>query len=532
MLRAEILLLEIKTLILNVSLSTVANELDLRMAAIQIDDLREESKFPVVFSRGVPSKRSQRNHTGGAVEVFASWLPPRGQVLSFESFLVRVADANICIDYSLISDLTDLFIRTASPPPAAYPFKFLPEMEILPVGSLRIWSFKEFLLNPLRVSLSFSPGSGQSKNFSVVHRAIASMAAVERSPLKLQALVLTKFRASRSNVWAVVMEHYKTELYREMRTIMGSAEAFGNPIGLIGSVSTGVSDLFHEPLSAIREMQGPEDVVNVADKTAKGAKSFFKNTTFGVFNSFSKLAATSAQTLSILTEDDDFIAERSDFNSKNRPSHVGDGMVVGAASFGRGILSGISGLVTKPVEGLEQDGIAGLAKGAVKGVGGFFLKPVAGLFDFAKSTADGVVSSTRDASNDSAHIRLPRMLYAHDRAIRVVNPEHSLLKWYLAQLESMPANFSYCGHVYDVQNGLLVAASAQHLVSADTNAKRLTLLVPLWRILGVTTDLDRLVLSITVQVPQSRGTSKIDLELSSVGVVKSVQQIIANSMEF
>jgi vacuolar protein sorting-associated protein 13A/C len=329
------------------------------------------------------------------------------------------------------------------------------------------------------------------------------------------------------------MEHYKTELYREMRTIMGSAEAFGNPIGLIGSVSTGVSDLFHEPLSAIREMQGPEDVVNVADKTAKGAKSFLKNTTFGVFNSFSKLAATSAQTLSILTEDDDFISERSEFNNKNRPNHVGDGVVVGAASLGRGILSGISGLVTKPVEGLEQEGIAGLAKGTVKGVGGFFLKPVAGLFDFAKSAADGVVSSTRDSANDSATVRLPRMLYSHDRSIRVVNPEHSLLRWYLGQLENMPAHFSYCGHIYDSQNGLLIAASAQHLVAADTNAKRLTLLVPLWRVLGVTTDLDRLILSINVQVPadSGRGTSRIDLELSSVAVVKSVQRIIADSME-
>jgi vacuolar protein sorting-associated protein 13A/C len=192
------------------------------------------------------------------------------------------------------------------------------------------------------------------------------------------------------------------------------------------------------------------------------------------------------------------------------------------------------------VEGLEQEGIAGFARGAFKGVGGFFLKPMAGFFDFAKSAADGVVSSTKDAALDSNQIRLPRMLYSHDRVIRVVNPEHSLLRWYLSQLESMPPNFSYSAHVYDSQNGLLIALSSEHLVAADTKNQRLCLLVPLWRVLGVTTDLDHLVLSVNVQVPpqdvsspsSAQGTSRVDFELSSVAVVKSVQQVVAKAMEW
>jgi vacuolar protein sorting-associated protein 13A/C len=286
-------------------------------------------------------------------------------------------------------------------------------------------------------------------------------------------------------------------------------------------------------MSALREYQGPEDLSNVADKTAKGAKSFFRNTAFGLFNSFSKLAATSAQTLSILAEDEEFLAERSDFHKKNKPAHFGDGVAVGATSFGRGVMSGLSGLVTKPVEGLEQAGIAGFAKGAVKGVGGFFLKPMAGFFDFAKSAADGVVSSTKDAGLDSSQVRLPRALYSHDRAIRVVNPEHSLLRWYLGQLESMPPHFAYCGHVYDNQNGLLIAASADHLVAADTNSKRLTLLVPLWRVVGVLTDMDNLVLSVNVQVPNTEvpSVSRVHFELSSVEIVKAVQQLIAKNID-
>ena len=435
----------------------------------------------------------------------------------------------------MISELTELFVHCSAQLTngVLYPNSFVPAIDALPVGSLRIWSFKELLLHQVRVNLSYVPGNGIA-NFSVFHKAISSMSNVERSPLKFNPLLLQNFRASRSNILSVISEHYKHQLYREMRTLMGSAEAFGNPIGLVKSVSTGVQDLFYEPFSAIRDMQRPEDMLNVADKTAKGAKSFLRNTAFGVFNSMSKLAATSAQTLSILTEDDAYMTERSDFNSKNKPSHLGDGMVVGAASFGRGIISGLSGLVTKPVEGLEQDGIAGFARGTVKGVGGLFLKPVAGLFDFAKSTADGVVVSTKDSSMDCPPIRLSRMLYSHDRIIKVVNPEHSLLKWYLSQLEGFPSNFTYCSHIYDSANGLLVVVGSTHLITADTQARRINLLVPIWRILGVSVRPEELILTVAIQVPDTSMTgrvSQVDMELSSAFILRNVQQLIAGAME-
>lgn len=97
-----------------------------------------------------------------------------------------------------------------------------------------------------------------------------------------------------------------------------------------------------------------------------------RNTAFGVFNSLGKIAGTAAQTMSVLTQDDEWVLldasfviivivlsrfqqDRQRFAQRNRPVHMGDGVAVGAASFGRGILSGISGLVLKPVEAVEQE---------------------------------------------------------------------------------------------------------------------------------------------------------------------------------
>ena len=116
------------------------------------------------------------------------------------------------------------------------------------------------------------------------------------------------------------------------------------------------------------------------------------------------------------------------------------------------------------------------------------------------------------------------------------------------QLEGFPGNFSYCSHVYDSANGVIVAVSSTHVVVADTQLRRISLLAPIWRILGVSADHDRLILSIIIQIPESmmdvlgsssrssseesfQGTSQFDLELSSVFILRSVQQTIAAAME-
>jgi hypothetical protein len=79
-------------------------------------------------------------------------------------------------------------------------------------------------------------------------------------------------------------------------------------------------------------------------------------------------------------------------------------------------------------------------------------------------------------------------------------------------------------------------------------------LVPIWRILGVSADHERLVLTIMILVPESMlepasskegsedgsrpgrdtrfpGTSQVDIEVSSLFVLRSVQQLIASAME-
>ena len=50
-------------------------------------------------------------------------------------------------------------------------------------------------------------------------------------------------------------------------------------------------------------------------------------------------------------------------------------------SIANGLGRGITGLVTSPVEGAQQDGIGGFFLGGLKGITGLVVKPVSGIID-------------------------------------------------------------------------------------------------------------------------------------------------------
>lgn len=66
---------------------------------------------------------------------------------------------------------------------------------------------------------------------------------------------------------------------------------------------------------------------------------------------------------------------------------------MGSAGLGRGVMEGLSGLISNPLEGAQNEGMAGLIKGLGKGVVGAVVKPTAGMFDLATRTAEGIANT-------------------------------------------------------------------------------------------------------------------------------------------
>ncbi|KAL8672527.1 MAG: hypothetical protein Q9168_003030, partial [Polycauliona sp. 1 TL-2023] len=69
---------------------------------------------------------------------------------------------------------------------------------------------------------------------------------------------------------------------------------------------------------------------------------------------------------------------------------IQSGLRTAGKEFGYGVYDGVTGLITQPMKGAKQEGVAGFVKGFGKGIGGFFLKPSAAFMSLPAYTFSGI----------------------------------------------------------------------------------------------------------------------------------------------
>ncbi|KAI4256519.1 MAG: hypothetical protein LQ352_002067 [Teloschistes flavicans] len=69
---------------------------------------------------------------------------------------------------------------------------------------------------------------------------------------------------------------------------------------------------------------------------------------------------------------------------------IQSGLKAAGKEFGYGMYDGVSGMVTQPLHGAKQEGLAGFIKGFGKGIGGLLLKPQAAFFSIPAYTMSGI----------------------------------------------------------------------------------------------------------------------------------------------
>ncbi len=187
---------------------------------------------------------------------------------------------------------------------------------------------------------------------------------------------------------------------------MGSADIIGNPLSLFNNVSTGITDFFYEPLLGFELM----NVQGVGKGLAKGTASLVKNTVYGVSDTFSRMTGSMSKGLAAATLDNTFQEKRLAVKNKSRPRHAIGGLSQGTASFAEGVVSGITGIISKPIEGAEKEGLGGFLKGFGKGIVGAVTKPVVGIFDLASNISEGIKNTTKGSEMELERQRYPRYI--------------------------------------------------------------------------------------------------------------------------
>lgn len=144
-----------------------------------------------------------------------------------------------------------------------------------------------------------------------------------------------------------------------------------------------------------------------------------KKTVSGLTGTFSKLTGSLGKGLAAASMDAQFQRTRRTDYARNRPTTAASGITTGARSLYKGIASGITGIVEKPLEGAKQSGIGGFLKGVGVGMLGALTKPIVGAIDMTTSVSEGVRGAV-DGSADSeiAQTRCPRII-PYDSVITV-----------------------------------------------------------------------------------------------------------------
>ncbi|PQE10057.1 Vacuolar sorting-associated 13 protein [Rutstroemia sp. NJR-2017a BVV2] len=301
--------------------------------------------------------------------------------------------------------------------------------------------FELLNIQPMQLDLSFVrtdrvnvEDKTSSKNPLMFFLNVLTMAIgnINDAPVRLNALMLENARVSAAVLMLNISNHYSQEALYQVHKILGSADFLGNPVGLFTNISSGVADIFYEPYQGFI-MNDPEQL---GIGIAKGATSFVKKSVFGVSDSFSKWTGSIAKGLAEATMDKQFQDRRRMTRSRNRPKHALYGVTAGANSFVTSIASGVGGLARKPLEGAEQEGVAGFFKGVGKGVLGFATKPAIGVFDLASNVSEGIRNTTTVFDDNGLdRVRLTRFI-GQDGIVRPYSQREALGQFWLKQLDN------------------------------------------------------------------------------------------------
>jgi vacuolar protein sorting-associated protein 13A/C len=85
----------------------------------------------------------------------------------------------------------------------------------------------------------------------VVNALTMTLGNINDAPLEFNSLAIKDMRLTSSELSTRVMYHYRQEVLRQLYRILGSADFFGNPVGLFTNVSSGVADIFYEPFNGV-----------------------------------------------------------------------------------------------------------------------------------------------------------------------------------------------------------------------------------------------------------------------------------------
>eukprot|EP00936_MAST-01D_sp_MAST-1D-sp1_P000738 g738.t1 len=319
---AELLYLSLKDVSIEATAVHTHQALMLRFSHLQIDSYMPGCAFPVVFAPAAAdvTKTSQRSKAAAAAAVAASVtagsgnedgssnatsspppLPPFFQLSLvkpyhpvnefYEYVSLLVQEFNLSAEQPLLLRLMRFGRRamscfgeggeSTSDNPASLQALFAPYTAPCPLSWLdsaqttsdgvgavaaatadRRLYFNLLHIQPIKANLSFvmipESASAVYSGLNPIRLLLQLMQRVDACQLRISALSMRHVLQSDAVLRAALVQHFRSQLQRQLLSVVGSLNVLGNPAGLLRNLTDGMHDLWYEPKQGLVEGGGAE----------------------------------------------------------------------------------------------------------------------------------------------------------------------------------------------------------------------------------------------------------------------------------
>ncbi|XP_077476237.1 intermembrane lipid transfer protein VPS13C isoform X2 [Stigmatopora argus] len=416
---------------------------------LQVDNQLPGAIFPVAF-HPVPPPKSVALDSEPKAFLDMSVITRsdhRSAVTQFKYFMVLVQEMAVKVDRGFLSAILALLAPAEPPRAAAHQSQLLQkDMEILQAELMQssldqasgLHFFEHFHISPvkLHLSLSLGPAAAGEAGAESLNLLLASIGAtlidVDDLVFKLDYFEVECQFYRREKLMRAATRHYSEQFLKQMYVLVLGLDVLGNPFGLIRGLSQGVEAFFYEPFQGA--VRGPEEF---AEGVVIGVRSLLGHTVGGAAGVVSRITGSVGKGLAAITMDPEYQRQRRD-EMNRAPRDFGQSLAKGGKGFLKGVVGGVTGIVTKPVEGARKEGAAGFFKGIGKGLVGVVARPTGGVVDMASSAFQGIQRAA-ESTEQVAKLR-PVRLIREDGIIRAYDLAEArgldlFQRWELNRLE-------------------------------------------------------------------------------------------------
>ncbi|XP_069621703.1 intermembrane lipid transfer protein VPS13C isoform X2 [Ranitomeya imitator] len=404
---------------------------------LQVDNQLPGSMFPAVFHPVAPPKSiALDSEPKPFIDVsIITRFNEFSKVMQFKYFMVLIQCMALKIDQGFLAAIMGLFTPSSLPEVEKQRTKLIQKdvdalnTELMESSMTDISTpsfFEHFHISPVKLHLSLSLGSGGEQSnkedneivaISSINLLLKSIGAtltdVDDLVFKLACFEVRYKFYKRDQLMKLVIRHYSEQFLKQLYVLVLGLDVLGNPFGLIRGLSEGVEAFFYEPFQGA--VQGPEEF---AEGFVIGVKSLLGHTVGGAAGVVSRITGSVGKGLAAITMDKEYQQKRREEMGR-QPKDFGDSLAKGGKGLLRGVVGGVTGIITKPVEGAKKEGAAGFFKGIGKGLVGVVARPTGGIIDMASSTFQGI-QRVAESTEDVSPLRPPRFIH-DDGIIRPYN---------------------------------------------------------------------------------------------------------------